>query len=231
MPRPFRVGVYVDGFNLYYGAKGLCDVNGWKWLDIRALSERLLLQRRDPAWGKAHIVRVVYCTARVSGRDDPTSPVDQDRYLKALVAGQSVDLIEEGNYVESVISRPLASAGKHGKPVLQKPRKFVEVSTREEKASDVNVATHLLMDMMGGTISAALVVSNDSDLRLPVRIARGRISVAAINPSSRNTAGHLRGKPTDGIGGHWWYQLTRADLTACQLPNPVGRRLYRPTDW
>ncbi len=31
-----RIGVYVNGFNLYYGAKGLCGPDpGWKWLDIR----------------------------------------------------------------------------------------------------------------------------------------------------------------------------------------------------
>ncbi|HEY7200404.1 MAG TPA: NYN domain-containing protein, partial [Candidatus Dormibacteraeota bacterium] len=30
-----RVGVYVDGFNLYYGARGLCGrgTAGWRWLD------------------------------------------------------------------------------------------------------------------------------------------------------------------------------------------------------
>jgi hypothetical protein len=33
-----------------------------------------------------------------------------------------------------------------------------------------------------------------------------------------------------GRGGHWWYQLTPADLTSAQLPDPVGR--YRkPPGW
>ena len=39
-----RVGVYVDGFNLYYGARGLCGrgTPGWRWLDIRALAQRIV---------------------------------------------------------------------------------------------------------------------------------------------------------------------------------------------
>jgi hypothetical protein len=32
-----RVGVYIDGFNLYYGAKAWCGAGtpGWRWLDTR----------------------------------------------------------------------------------------------------------------------------------------------------------------------------------------------------
>jgi hypothetical protein len=39
-----RVGVYVDGFNLYFGARSVCGrgTRGWRWLDVRALAERLL---------------------------------------------------------------------------------------------------------------------------------------------------------------------------------------------
>jgi hypothetical protein len=39
-----RVGVYVDGYNLYYGGRSLCGRGrpGWRWLDLRALSARLV---------------------------------------------------------------------------------------------------------------------------------------------------------------------------------------------
>ena len=37
-----RVGVYVDGFNLYRRGKALAgNAAGWKWLDIRALATTL----------------------------------------------------------------------------------------------------------------------------------------------------------------------------------------------
>ena len=35
-----KVGVYVDGYNLYYGGRGICGrgVPGWRWLDLRSLA-------------------------------------------------------------------------------------------------------------------------------------------------------------------------------------------------
>jgi hypothetical protein len=55
-----RVGVYVDGFNLYYGARTLCGrgTPGWRWLDIRALAGALVRERRD--WDGARIAKVIY---------------------------------------------------------------------------------------------------------------------------------------------------------------------------
>ena len=52
-----RTFVYVDGFNLYYGAlKG----TPWKWLDLPALFTKVLQPHHD-------ILKVKYFTARVSG--------------------------------------------------------------------------------------------------------------------------------------------------------------------
>jgi hypothetical protein len=87
VPCQVRVGVYIDGFNLYYGGRTLCGAStpGWRWLDVRALAR----SRLPNAWTGATIERVVYCTARVSGIDDPSSPLDQDRYLVARVRRSS----------------------------------------------------------------------------------------------------------------------------------------------
>jgi hypothetical protein len=67
---------------------------------------------------------------------------------------------------------------------------------REEKGSDVNVATHLLIDVFDRSIDCAIVVSNDSDLALPIQVARDKISVGVINPGRRQIAGALRCAPT-----------------------------------
>jgi hypothetical protein len=242
-----RVGVYVDAFNLYYGGRTSCGRGkpGWRWLDIRALATSLL----PPQWLRANasITRVVYCTARIGAASNPSGHADQDVYLKALKATGSVDVIEYGTYVARVKRAPLAVADRKGRPVIKTScwpvmvqdansaavvdaRFLVSVAQREEKGSDVNVGAHLLIDTLMGTVDAAIVVSNDSDLRLPVQKARQRVPVGTVNPGPGYLAGDLRGTPTVGVGNHWWRQLTVGDFTANQLPDPAGR-YRRPIGW
>jgi hypothetical protein len=112
-----RVGLYVDGFNLYYGARALCgrSTPGWRWLDVRALGERLVARS---SWTGASIERVVHCTARVSGTKGQTGQHDQDTYLRALREHASADIIAMGNYVSRVATAPLAVADRRKRPVL-----------------------------------------------------------------------------------------------------------------
>jgi uncharacterized LabA/DUF88 family protein len=238
-----RVGVYIDGFNLYYGARGLCGQGapGWRWIDLRGLANQLA------TWQGCQVSRIVYCTARISGADNPSGAADQDVYLKALIAAGAVDLIEFGSYVSRVKQAPLATPDSKGRPVLTRSAPPVLVkdsqdrpvrdavfmvshARREEKGSDVNVAAHLLLDVLQNEIDAAIVVSNDSDLRLPVMEARKRVSVGTVNPSGAFLAGDLRGSPTDGFGGHWWTKLRAADYRAHQLPDHVGA-YAKPVGW
>lgn len=242
-----RVGVYVDGYNLYYGGRSLCGrgTAGWRWLDIRALAHTLITERRD--WTGASIHRVVYCTARVDSVENPTGHADQDVYLKALRMSGCVDHIEYGHYVSRVKSLPLAIRQPNGRPRLVAPSwpvmvqddtgapvkdaKFmVSVAAREEKGSDVNLAAHLLLDVLRQVVDAALVLSNDSDLRLPLEEARNLVPVGLINPSPNQTAGALRGTPSAGAGRHFWRSLRGKDLLVHQLHDPVGN--YRkPHGW
>lgn len=246
-----RIGIYVDGFNLYYGARGLCGrgTQGWRWLDLRALAERLVEERSG--WSGARVTRLVYCTARISGADNPTGQREQDVYLRALQAHRSVDEIAMGTYVSRVATAPLATRRSDRprdlRPVLTRPGWPVmvqdgsgtdvpdavfmaSVARREEKGSDVNVAAHLLIDLLTDAVDAAVVVSNDSDLEFPVAYARGRWPVGLVNPTRGYPAGRLNGDPTAGPGGHWWYQLAPDDLLTSQLPAEVGR-LRRPSGW
>jgi uncharacterized LabA/DUF88 family protein len=242
-----RVGVYIDGFNLYYGGRDLCgrSTAGWRWLDVRALTEDLLSRRQN--WPGAQIERLVYCTARIDAATNSMGHGEQDVYLKALRAGGAVDWIEYGHYVARVKTAPLATSDTKGRPVLTKPqwplkiqnasgqpvhnaRFMVSVANREEKGSDVNVASHLLLDVLQGSVDAAVVVSNDSDLRLPVQQARARVPVGIVNPSRARLAGDLRGQASDGVGAHWWTQLTASDFRSNQLVNPCGG-YTKPSPW
>lgn len=243
-----RVGVYIDGYNLYYGARTQCaGVKHWKWLDVRALVESVIAGQRS--WDVASSVRVTYCTARIDARQNPAGHAEQDVYLKAIRASGSVDHIEYGKYVVGIRARPLAVRGKRAgdPPILvradwpvmvqsqlgvDQPGALFMVSTlhQEEKGTDVNVASHLIRDVLTGAVDAAVVVSNDSDLKLPVSLAREQVPVGLINPRGGRVAGDLAGKPEDGVGRHWWRTLSKDDYVSFQLPAQIaGYR--RPADW
>lgn len=246
-----RVGVYVDGFNLYYSGRRWFGrgAAGWKWLSPRSLVESLVAERTN--WSGAQVERVVYCTARVHAAEDQAAYIDQDVYLKALQAVKAVDHVEFGQYVARAKQVPLAIQPRRGRAQLVRPGDqplpsgfplavasdanggqlvLATALVREEKGSDVNVATHLLVDVLSQRVDGVVVVSNDSDLGLPLKFARRVVPVGVVNPSPGYLAGALQGGPDDGVGRHWWRRLAGEDLTAHQMPNPAGG-FTRPVGW
>lgn len=245
-----RVGLYVDAFNVYYGARDQCGrgMAGWRWLDLPGLLMGLI----DPhSWPGATMERFVYCTADRDRAGDPTSITDQRTYIGALQAGYPGMTVAKGFYAARIkagalvakqgrrfsrVASPGADAIPSWLPAREvtgpegAPELVVSVSTFEEKGSDVNVASHLLLDVLTGAVDAAVVVSNDSDLQFPLEEARRRVPVGTVNPTARSTAAALRGNPTDGVGRHWWRRLTAADYDGHQLPDPVGGHA-RPPGW
>ena len=95
-----KVGVYVDGLNLYFGGRSVCgrSESGWRWLDLRQLSERLLAYRADWLAQGAVIQRVVYCTAFIDGSIHPAEHRRQQVYVAALRTNRSFDHLEEGRF-------------------------------------------------------------------------------------------------------------------------------------
>jgi uncharacterized LabA/DUF88 family protein len=245
------VGAYVDGFNLYYGGVALAGghgVPGWRWIDLRKLATDLLA--RHSGWPNAMVSKVVYCTARIKGGGAAVHQQqqrDQDTYLRALVAANAVDHIEYGHYVSRVATAPLANRDAHHRPVLVEAAWpvmvrdsaerdvagatfMVSVARREEKGTDVNLATHLMLDALRGSIEGALVFSNDSDLALPVEKARNLIPVGVINPTAGRAAGALKIAAGHPAGQHWGRRLTLQDLVGAQLPSQIGK-LRKPVGW
>jgi len=243
-----RVGVYIDGYNLYYGARGICgrSAPGWRWLDLRAMVEDIIATRSQ--WSGVVVENVTYCTARISGASNAEGQREQDVYLRALAQTNSATRISYGTYVARVATAPLARKGPNGKPVLVEPdwpimiqdsagqdvpgaTFMASVARREEKGSDVNVASHLLIDVLTQAVDAAVVISNDSDLAYPIEVARKHVPVGLVNPTKGVRAGKLAGDPAEGAGNHWWYRLEAADLYAHQLSAAVSPRIRKPAPW
>ena len=158
--------VYIDGFNLYYGAlKG----TPYKWLNLWQMCQLLL--------PKHNILKIKYYTAKVSARpSDPTQPIRQQTYLRALQTVPNLEVVY-GQFLQSQVRMPLVS------PLPGGPTSVLVIKT-EEKGSDVNIATHMIHDGHLGRYEAAVIVSNDSDLVEPVKIVRNYLKkdVGMLNP-------------------------------------------------
>lgn len=229
----------------------------WKWFDPRSMvtsivnqqlayAQKNRLQEILDRWTGFTLDKVVYCTARIAAQpDNPSASTDQDVYLRALVAHGAVDHIEYGRYQNGVKASPLAIKDAQNNPVLVTSQWPVMVKDQsrqnvkdavflvshlktEEKGSDVNVASHLLIDVLTDEVDAAVVVSNDSDLAFPIRHARTLVPVGVINGRGGTTSAELRGP--QGASPHWNRKIRSTDFTANQMPDTVGA-LHKPPSW
>lgn len=205
-----RTMLYVDSFNLYYGAlKG----TPYKWLDLARLAATTL--RRN------EIVKIKYFTARMeSTPHKPSRATHQQLYLRALGTLPMVD-IHFGRFLTSVIRMPLADP-------LARPR-TVEVIKTEEKGSDVNLTVHLVMDAADDRYDLAVVISNDSDLLLPIQLVRQRVRkrVGILNP-------HARPARSLQQNCDWMWRLRRGPLSASQFPDQLRDQaglFHKPQTW
>ena len=161
--------VYIDAFNLYYGA---LKNTPYRWLDVAGMC-RLLLPNHD-------VQQIKYFSAQVSARpDDPRKPVRQQVYFRALRTLPNLEIIL-GHFLSHIVRMPLAEPAPQG-------LRFARVIKTEEKGSDVNLATHLPNDAHLGRYEVAVVVSADSDLLEPIRIVTGQLRkpIGILNPQPR----------------------------------------------
>jgi len=215
MQQPRRTIVYVDGFNLYYGSlKG----TPYRWLDLGALCKRML--------PKDDIVGIKFFTALVTDHPGENGTAQRQRiYHRALrtTPGLSIHL---GHFLTRPVTRLVVNPGKRG-------RKFCEVWQTEEKGSDVNLASHLLIDAFRVRYDRAVVISNDGDLKEPVRFVREelKLPVVVLNPhSNRSWALSPRSLPS----GSYYRPIKESHLRQCQFPDAVPDakgKVYKPDRW
>jgi uncharacterized LabA/DUF88 family protein len=203
--------VYVDGFNLYYGAvKGTPH----KWLDLATMC-KLLLPAHD-------IAQIRYFTALVSPRPpDMKQRQRQQTYLRALATLPKLT-IHYGSFLSKTKWRPLAH------PPAGGPR-MVEILDMEEKGSDVNLASYLLRDGFRGDYEVAVIVSNDSDLVHAMEIVRDELNlpVGLLNPHKNPS---VRLLPIASF-----YKPVRSGVLAVsQFPEQMQDlrgQFHKPPDW
>ena len=199
-----RVIVYVDGFNLYFGMLQ-AGFDYCKWLDLILLSSNLL---------KSHqvLIEVKYFTSSVN--NNPEKQKRQRTYIEALEAsGVNVFL---GNYQSDEI----------------KCKKCLNIWIKyNEKMTDVNIATQILIDAYQDKYDMAMLISGDSDLVPPMRavheIFKNKRVFAAFPPKRHNQSVLLAAKGSLSIG--------RKKLVDSQFQLEVTKKdgyvLKKPKDW
>jgi hypothetical protein len=210
-----RVGVYVDGFNLFYGLKRFESFGqNYRWLDLGALAQRI--RPHD------EICRIRYFTARVDARDDVLSPRRQEVYIRALRTVENLS-IHEGEFRTDKRMMPLVNPP-------DRENLVVNVWRTEEKGSDVSLASYLLVDGFRNDYDLAILITNDSDLMEPIKLAQEELGyeIGVHNPQAR-FSGRLRRVAT------FYRQINEADFAASQFPDTIidqnGRRITRPAKW
>lgn len=210
-PAPRRTNVYIDSWNLYYGClKG----TPYRWINVAELT-RLSIPTNY------QINRLRFFTARVKARPgDPHGPVRQETLFRALQTIPGLTM----HYGNFLVSKPMMRL------VIPLPdgTQYVRVIKTEEKGSDVNLATHLLVDAFHGEFDAAVIVSDDSDLAEPITIVRRELRLHVTVLSPRGKSWELRQVATR------FRQIDPAVLKASQFPatlSDVNGTFTKPVGW
>lgn len=202
--------VYIDGFNLYYGC--LRDTP-YKWLDVKTLCNLLLKENR--------VDKIKYFTARVSSRfPGDMCSLHQETYLRALRTIPNLE-IYFGLFKSKPVTMRLA--------VPLGGQNYASVIKTEEKGTDVNLASHLLVDAAKGKFEVAVVISNDSDLVAPIMMAKSEFGkeVGILNP------GQSQARELVNLA-NFTRPIRKGVLAASQFPDRIPDNVgfvHKPRKW
>lgn len=207
--------VYVDGFNLY---RRVLKGTPYKWLDLFALSSELLYEY--------DVILVRYFTAHISPiPSDPSQGQRQQAYLRALMVNHKIK-IHLGKFRSDARLMPLHpwEFEADGRP------KTVKVKKTEEKGSDVNIATYFLFDIFTKKADLFVILTNDSDLAEPLRLAKDQLgqTIGLIFPTDTPSLELLK------VGPHIIRQIREGALSVAQLPDVVidsNGTITKPKSW
>ena len=220
--KPLNTIIYVDGLNLQYSLKK----TPYTWLNVKSLIENVL----DLSLHK--ILKVKYFTVFSIKRDQAHR---QFFYLKALKTLSDFEIIY-GNHKKRHISGKLIKydSNKNKEFITDKT---VKIFKPEEKETDVNIASHIVYDSCKGNIDCIALLSNDTDLKTPLKFAKYKLKkkVVVITPTiSLNKPNdpiclnkpHIELRKLSNVN----LSIEESHLKTSQFPNMVNG-IYRPKGW
>ncbi|MBU2446635.1 MAG: NYN domain-containing protein [Bacteroidetes bacterium] len=207
---PKRSIIYIDGFNLYYGA---VKDTPWKWLDIH---KYFTLLRQDD-----QIIKIKYFTALIKGAHRQ----NQETFLQALGTFPNIEIIK-GVYKQKRIVCKVKKCTYSGNKIFK---------SAEEKQTDVNIAINIYKDVIENACDRIVIVSGDSDLVPIIKLVKQIYPEKKIivyiptNHPARGAAVEIRSSADKHK------TLPNLLLKKCQLPSIVydsnGTSIRKPSMW
>lgn len=202
----FRIIIYIDGFNLYYGLKE----NHWEkyfWLDYIRFFEKFLSDNQA-------LIKVNYFTARPN---NPSKAKRQDKLFQVNNENEKFELIF-GSYLNKSIYCP-------------KCHETFDVP--EEKKTDVNIATHLISDVINNNCDISILVSGDSDLTPPIEFikrVKPKHIISVFFPPKRQSL-HLKNLANNIVYLSNYKQYFKESLFPDEVKLSDGYVIKKPESW
>lgn len=220
-----RANFYIDGFNLYHGCFDDAHGSRASWRQFRWLNLATFCGTIFPRY---EIQRIRYFTALVNPTpDNPDCRTRQLEYIRALETIPNLT-VHRGRFATNVKRRRVADRTAR-RPAPALPARDEYVLEDEEKGSDVNLASYLLLDGFREEYDVAVVVSNDSDLVTPIELVRHELGrkVDLLNPRKKCAA--------DLLGKAGSYRYVRVGvLSISQFPptlTDANGTIRKPATW
>lgn len=168
MPDIERVGLYVDGFNLYHAIDDLRKPY-LKWLCLKSLGEKIIQKRTQK------LERVVYCSAFSNNAE---KSIRHNQYVEALRHYEVI--VKLGHFADDERScRACNSTWIH--PV--------------EKQTDMNLGLSAFIDAHDGLYDRLFLLTADTDQAATLRVIGERLShikITCVFPPGRAPAKKLK---------------------------------------
>ena len=255
-----RISVYVDGFNLYYALRAARA----KWLNLGSFCDdicRNLGSVKQIKYFTAHVdgdgdnlrpirqqvyLRAITLDTRVSVYRGSFMRKHIDRPVeRLLIANTTLCLPDQASKVPPGMYKVTLSNGTdrylsvHDREYRGEVKPlnpvYARVMTREEKGSDVNLAVTLLNDAWLDAYDTALVLSNDSDLREPIRMVctelRKKVVIGYVpqDPKRIGVSDRLE-QVASGVFHVKWPTL-RCNQLPDQIVTSKGTIITKPEGW
>jgi uncharacterized LabA/DUF88 family protein len=200
-----RLVFFFDGFNVYHSLKHVPGYNKYKWLDLNTLS-RFFITKKDV------ITKVYYFTAYATWL--PDSMKRHKIYVKAL----------EDSGVKVVLGE------------FKNKDKFCQLCkrwfrTKEEKQTDVNIASYLFREAFLDRYDKAILVTVDNDLVPAIGLVKKTFpgkEIILLTPIQRYSYSLQR-------ICDFRMKIKEKHLIASQFPDVIplgdGKELRRPSEW